>query len=231
MIAVDTNILVYAHREDSDWHGTAYPCIESLAKGKSAWAIPWPCVHEFLSIVTHPRIYDPPTPLSAALKQIDAWIEAPGLVLLSESGAYWPELRAPSRPARLREAASMTPALPRSAGFTVCANCGPPTETSAGFQLSSSATLWLTARDTRGRKSPRPLRDPLRDRSGEDGGSLPCARHAAGADRRGQGPAGAPLEEMRSGSASSGKRRRSPRSPIPTSARSTTWATRKASST
>jgi len=93
VIAVDTNILVYAHREDSEWHGAAYECLENLAQGKGSWAIPWPCVHEFLSIVTHPRIYDPPTPLSSALEQIDAWIEAPGLVLLSESEGYWPELK------------------------------------------------------------------------------------------------------------------------------------------
>ena len=94
MIAVDTNVLVYAHREDSEWHRPAYACVETLAQDKGAWAIPWPCIHEFLSIVTHPRIYDPPTPLPAALEQVDAWLETPSLVLLSESGAYWPELRA-----------------------------------------------------------------------------------------------------------------------------------------
>jgi len=65
-----------------------------LAEGRGAWAIPWPCIHEFLAIVTHPRIYDPPTPLAGALEQVDAWLEAPGLVLLSESGAYWSDLRA-----------------------------------------------------------------------------------------------------------------------------------------
>jgi uncharacterized protein len=93
VIAVDTNILVYAHREDSEWNAPAYECIEGLAQGRAAWAIPWPCIHEFLAIVTHPRIYDPPTPLSAALEQVAAWLEAPGLVLLSESGDYWPELK------------------------------------------------------------------------------------------------------------------------------------------
>ena len=87
MIAVDTDILVYAHREARIGTSPRTRASESLAKVKGAWAIPWPCVHEFLAIVTHPRIYDPPTPLSAALEQIDAWIEAPGLVFLSESGA------------------------------------------------------------------------------------------------------------------------------------------------
>jgi len=93
MIAVDTNLLVYAHREDSSWHDIAYERIAALAEGLSTWAIPWPCIHEFLAIVTHPRIYKPPTPLEKALEQIDAWIESPSLVLLAESQDYWPSLR------------------------------------------------------------------------------------------------------------------------------------------
>jgi len=94
MIAVDTNILVYAHREDSPWHEQAFACLASLAQGRAAWAIPWPCLHEFLGIVTHARIYKPPTPLKMALAQVEAWLEAPSLVLLAETGSYWPELRA-----------------------------------------------------------------------------------------------------------------------------------------
>jgi uncharacterized protein len=64
-----------------------------LAEGSSTWSIPWPCVHEFLAIVTHPRIYAPPTPLPRALNQVDAWFESPTLVLLAESADHWPTLR------------------------------------------------------------------------------------------------------------------------------------------
>jgi toxin-antitoxin system PIN domain toxin len=94
VIALDTNILVYAHREDSPFHEVAVRRVAELAEGGAAWAIPWPCIHEFLAIVTHPRIYDPPTPLAVALTQVDAWLESPGLVLLAESDQHWPELRA-----------------------------------------------------------------------------------------------------------------------------------------
>ena len=93
MIAVDSNILVYAHREDSAWHAAAYEAVAHLAEGRAGWAIPWPSIHEFLAIVTHARIYAPPTPLAAALEQVDAWLEAPGLVLLGETEGYWPVLR------------------------------------------------------------------------------------------------------------------------------------------
>lgn len=94
MIAVDTNLLVYAHREDSSWHESAALRIAELAEDRSPWAIPWPCLHEFVGIVTHPRIYAPPTPLAGAIDQIEAWLEAPGLVLLGEGDGYWLELRA-----------------------------------------------------------------------------------------------------------------------------------------
>ena len=93
MIAVDTNLLVYAHREDAPWHDAAYARIAELAEGQQSWAIPWPCIHEFIAIVTHPRIYAPPTPLDKAIDQVEAWIESPSLVLLSEAEDYWIQLR------------------------------------------------------------------------------------------------------------------------------------------
>jgi toxin-antitoxin system PIN domain toxin len=94
VIALDTNILVYAHREESSWHEPASARVAELAESRSPWAIPWPCLHEFFAIVTHPRIYAPPTPLAAAIEQVEAWLEAPGLVVLSEGDGYWRALRA-----------------------------------------------------------------------------------------------------------------------------------------
>jgi toxin-antitoxin system PIN domain toxin len=93
VIAVDTNILVYAHREESPFHEAAFRRVAALAEGIASWAIPWPCLHEFLAVVTHPRVYAPPTPLERALDQVDAWLESPSLVVLSESAAHWPTLR------------------------------------------------------------------------------------------------------------------------------------------
>lgn len=94
MIAVDTNLLVYAHRADAEWHDRAADCLRKLAEGRATWAVPWPCVHEFLAIATHPRIFDPPTPVPAALDQLDAWLESPTVVLLAEGSEHWEQLRA-----------------------------------------------------------------------------------------------------------------------------------------
>ncbi|MBN1224428.1 MAG: PIN domain-containing protein [Candidatus Aminicenantes bacterium] len=93
MIAIDSNILVYAHREDSSWHEAALRCVTGLAEGREHWAIPWPCLHEFLAVTTHPRIFAPPTPLDQAVEQVEAWLESPRLVLLIEDESYWPKLR------------------------------------------------------------------------------------------------------------------------------------------
>ncbi|MBI4868051.1 MAG: PIN domain-containing protein [Candidatus Wallbacteria bacterium] len=90
MIAVDTNLLVHAHRADSPWHSAAYACLEIL--GEREWGIPWPCLHEFLAIVTHPRIFSPPSSVEDACKAIDGWLLAPGLRLLAEPDGYWKTL-------------------------------------------------------------------------------------------------------------------------------------------
>lgn len=93
LIAIDTNILVHAHRRDSDWHERAAALIKELAEGRIQWAVPWPCMHEFIAVVTHPRIYAPPSSVGQAAAQVDAWIASPSLALLGESRDHWPVLR------------------------------------------------------------------------------------------------------------------------------------------
>ena len=93
MIAVDTNILIYAHRQDYPAHQTAILAMKRLAEGAAPWAIPWPCVHEFLSVATNSRIFNPPSPPPIAVAQVEIWMESPSLRLLHEPVGYWKELR------------------------------------------------------------------------------------------------------------------------------------------
>jgi toxin-antitoxin system PIN domain toxin len=93
VIAVDANILVYAHRRDAEFHDVAADRIEGLAEGNSAWAIPWPCLHEFFAISTHPKIYDPPSTRSQAIAQVEAWLGSPSLTMLAEPTGYWDHLK------------------------------------------------------------------------------------------------------------------------------------------
>jgi len=88
VIAVDTNILVYAHRADSPFHDRARSTIESLAVGVREWAIPWPCAHEFFAVVTHPRIYKTPTPPETAFAQLRALNTLANLAFIAEADEY-----------------------------------------------------------------------------------------------------------------------------------------------
>ena len=85
MIALDTNLLVYAHREESPFHLRARDSLIRITEGVDLWAIPWPCIHEFLAVVTHPRIFKRPTKMIHAWEFLDAILESPSLRLLSET--------------------------------------------------------------------------------------------------------------------------------------------------
>jgi toxin-antitoxin system PIN domain toxin len=101
LIAVDTNILVYAHRRDAEWHAAAAEKVRTLAESRAQWAIPWPCLHEFLSIVTHPRIFAPPSTAAEAMEQVDAWLESLSLAVLAESPEHWTTLKGLLRAGRV----------------------------------------------------------------------------------------------------------------------------------
>jgi toxin-antitoxin system PIN domain toxin len=88
LIAVDSNILVYAHRRDSPHHSQADAAVTGLAEGGEPWGVPWPCVHEFLAVATNPRAYDPPSSTDSGLEQLMKWMESPTLSLLAEGPGY-----------------------------------------------------------------------------------------------------------------------------------------------
>lgn len=85
MIAIDTNILVYSHRRESRYHHVASDVVRDLAESLQDWAIPWPCVYEFFSVVTSRRIWkNAASSTKEAWLQIEAWAGSPSCRLLSE---------------------------------------------------------------------------------------------------------------------------------------------------
>ena len=93
MIAVDTNVLVYAHRRDHELHQKAVTVLRDLAEAVEPWALPWPCIHEFIAVTTHARVFSPPSTVDEALEQVAAWLASPSLVLLAERLNHWQHLR------------------------------------------------------------------------------------------------------------------------------------------
>lgn len=89
MIAVDTNLLVYAHRREAPQHHKAVEVLRPLVEGHLGdWAIPWPCVHEFIATVTRP-LWSKPTPMEDAIAAVDALRASPRVELIGETSDHW----------------------------------------------------------------------------------------------------------------------------------------------
>ena len=101
MIAIDTNLLVFAHRGNAPCHQATLAVLQPIFEGTAAWALPWPCVHEFISVATNPRIYKPASALPEALGFLEGLFGSPQLHRLSESTGYFEKLRNLARAARL----------------------------------------------------------------------------------------------------------------------------------
>lgn len=100
MIAIDTNLLVYAHKDRSPFHQTALDALRPVVEGSAPWAIPWQCLYEFVGVATHPRIYQPASTIEEALAFLDKLLAAPHVHLLSEGPGYFDTLRKIALPAR-----------------------------------------------------------------------------------------------------------------------------------
>lgn len=94
MVAVDTNILVYAHREEyGNEHRLAVAALRPFVEGGAPWAIPWPCAHEFISVITHPKVFENPTPIEEALNVLADHANSAGFHWLAEGPGYLEALR------------------------------------------------------------------------------------------------------------------------------------------
>lgn len=89
MIAVDSNMLVYAHREDAPLHREAKASIDSLRAAPARWALPCPAAHEFIATITNSRRLPKATPMGDALGIIQGLLAEPNCEFLSEGSAHF----------------------------------------------------------------------------------------------------------------------------------------------
>ena len=88
MIALDASLLAYAVNRHVPEHGRAAAVLEALVNGDAPWALPWPAVHEFLALVTHPHA------VARVLRPADAWsfvtevLESPGVRMLGPTDRH-----------------------------------------------------------------------------------------------------------------------------------------------
>lgn len=89
MIGIDTNILVYAHRSDMSFHSKADQFLSDLINDSTSIAIPYPCLSEFLSIVTNPKIFKIPSPREIALQELENFLTLPNVYCIGELTGYF----------------------------------------------------------------------------------------------------------------------------------------------
>lgn len=93
MIAVDTNVLVYAHRQEDPRHEVAFGSLRKLTEGDAAWGVPVFVIGEFMRVVTNPKVASPPSTIAQALSMLDGVLESPSARLLLPGTRYWSTLR------------------------------------------------------------------------------------------------------------------------------------------
>lgn len=82
MLAVDTNVLVYAADADSPFHAPCRAWLERQRARPDAWYTTWSILYEFLRVTTHPRVMRRPWSAPAAWKFVTALLASPGLAVL-----------------------------------------------------------------------------------------------------------------------------------------------------
>jgi toxin-antitoxin system PIN domain toxin len=103
MVAVDTNILIYAHRKEyGEIHEDAVAALRPFVEGNGQWAIPYPCVYEFIAVVSHPKVFEKPTPVAEALDVLADFADSAGFHWLAESPGYLKTLRQIAEPAKVQ---------------------------------------------------------------------------------------------------------------------------------
>ncbi len=93
MIALDTNVLVYAHRSELERHADASTVLRSLTEGSQPFAVPVFVLVEFMRVVTHPRYFSPPSSARQATAFLDAVLGSPACRMLVPGPGFWHRFR------------------------------------------------------------------------------------------------------------------------------------------
>ncbi len=85
MLALDTNVLVYAHRQSTAYHRQALKLVRDLGEGLQPFALFWPSLYEFVRVVTHHRVFSPPSTVKQAIEAVRQFLDSPLVRILTET--------------------------------------------------------------------------------------------------------------------------------------------------
>ena len=89
MLLLDVNIWIYAHREDTPKHHSYRSYVEALLESEIPFGVSSLVISGFLRIVTHPKVFDPPSPLDVAIEFTTAITENPHAVFVTPGPRHW----------------------------------------------------------------------------------------------------------------------------------------------
>lgn len=89
MLLCDVNVLVYAHRSDAPNHEAYRDWLENVISGSAAYAVSDIVLSGFLRVVTHPRVFEPPSTLQEALTFAKQIYSQPNAVWLRPGKRHW----------------------------------------------------------------------------------------------------------------------------------------------
>ena len=89
MILMDVNILVYAHREDTTDHPAYRDWVEDTINSGGTYGVSELVLSGFIRVVTHPKVFERPTPLEVALEVVNQIRSQPQAVPIRPGPRHW----------------------------------------------------------------------------------------------------------------------------------------------
>ena len=89
MVLVDVNVLVYAHRTDTAGHQEYREWLETLWSSSENHGVSDLVLSGCLRVLTHPRVFDPPTSLEAAMAFVRQIRTHENAVRLTPGDRHW----------------------------------------------------------------------------------------------------------------------------------------------
>jgi toxin-antitoxin system PIN domain toxin len=89
MMLVDTNVMIYAHRLDSDRHAEYRAWIDALIAGPEPYAVSDFALNGMIRIVTDRRIYENATPTQVALNYAEVIRDQPHAQVVDPGAQFW----------------------------------------------------------------------------------------------------------------------------------------------
>jgi len=89
MLLLGTNVLINAHRPESHRHAEYRDWLEDLLNGPQPYAVSDFAILGMVRVVTNPRVYKKPTPITLALEFADQIRNQPQAMVVAPGAGFW----------------------------------------------------------------------------------------------------------------------------------------------